>query len=93
MLPTFHVRNCYNLIDLVQYKQKHKLLQKFQILLKQEADSVVESNECRTLWRVLDDAYCYKISVKCLRKFIIRHVFRETGGQRQELVIEYRTYR
>jgi hypothetical protein len=76
--------------------KKHKLrvFQMFQIFLKQEADSVVESNQCRTLWRVLNAVYCYKIPVKCLRKFIFRHVFRETRGQLGErLVIEYQIYR
>jgi len=60
------------------------------MLLKQEADSVVESKKCRTFWGVLNAVYCYEIPVKCVRKFITRHVFRETRGQlRHELVIEY----
>jgi len=64
------------------------------MLLKQEADSVVESKKCRALWGVLNAIDCYEFPVKCLREFITRHVLRETGGQlRHELVVEYRIYR
>jgi len=51
--------------------QKHKLSHTFQILLKKEADSVVESNKCRTLWGVLNAVYCYEIPVKYPGNFLL----------------------